>query len=128
MFNLPWFIAPQVKKSRQLTMPAISDAARMWIAEEDIGQVAAKLLREPAAKHVGNEYVLTSKERYNYKQIAALISEELGEPVEYNNEDGPLREMMGDDFHTLMIYFQHETQAYSHVVHRDTVAALLNRP
>lgn len=128
MFNLPWFIAPEVKKNRQLTMPAISDAARMLISEGDISQVAAKLLREPAAEHVGKEYVLTSAERYTYKQIAALVSDELGEPVTYVDEDGPLKEMMGDDFATLMVYFQHETQAYKQVAHRDTVTTLLNRP
>lgn len=128
MFNLPWFIAPEVKKNRQLTMPAISDVARMLISEGDISQVAAKLLREPAAEHVGKEYVLTSAERYTYKQIAALVSDELGEPVTYVDEDGPLKEMMGDDFATLMVYFQHETQAYKQVAHRDTVTTLLNRP
>jgi len=128
MFNLPWFIAPEIKKSRKLTMPAVSDAARMFIAEGDISEVAAKLLREPAIEHIGNEYVLTSEKRYNYLEIAELVSEELGEPVEYNNDEGPLREMMGGHFDTLMTYFRHETQAYSKVVHRDTVATLLNRP
>lgn len=128
MFNLPWFIAPEIKKNRQLTMPAVSDAARMFIAEGDISEVAAKLLREPATNHIGKEYILTSEERYSYVQIAELVSQELGESIEYKNEEGPLREMMGRDFNTLMTYFRHETQAYSKVEHRDTVTTMLSRP
>ncbi len=128
MFNLPWFLAPEVKKHRQLAMPAVTDASRMWVSEGDISEVAARLLRGSAEDHIGREYVLTAAQRYNYPQIAGILTEELGEQVTFVDEEGPLREMMGDKFDTLMTYFRHETQAYGEVTHHETVVDLLGRP
>lgn len=128
MFNLPWFLAPEVKANRRLAMPAITDANRMWISEGDIAEVVATVLTAPVADHVGKEHVLTAPARYDYPAIAALLGEELGEDVAYADDDGPLRETMGDAFDALMTYFEHETQAYGGVTHSETVAALLGRP
>lgn len=128
MFNLPWFLAPEVKANRRLAMPAITDANRMWISEGDIAEVVATVLTAPVADHVGKVHVLTAPARYDYQAIAALLGEELGENVAYADDDGPLRETMGDAFDALMTYFEHETQAYGGVTHSETVAALLGRP
>ncbi len=128
MFNLPWFLAPEVKANRRLAMPAITDANRMWISEGDIADVAATILTAPIADHVGKEHVLTAPARYDYPAIAELLGEELGEDVTYADDDGPLRETMGEAFDALMTYFEHETQAYGGVRHSETVASLLGRP
>lgn len=128
MFNLPWFLAPEVKARRQLAMPAITDADRMWISEGDIADVMAAILAAPVADHVGAEHVLTAATRYDYPAIARLLSDELGEEVRFVDEDGPLREAMGEAFDMLMTYFEHETQAYGGVRHSETVARLLDRP
>ncbi len=128
MFNLPWFLAPEVKASRRLAMPAVTDADRMWISEGDIADVAVAILTQPVADHVGKEHVLTAAKRYDYPAIAGLLSEELGDEVSYADDDGPLREAMGDSFEMLMTYFEHETQAYGGVEHSETVAEVLGRP
>jgi NAD(P)H dehydrogenase (quinone) len=128
MFNLPWFLAEDIKTRRRLAMPAKSDSARRWVSENDIAAVAAKLLTDPVAAHVGKEYRLTGAQRYTYADLAALLSELLGERVAYVDEDSTLRRVMGDHFNTLMTYFEHETRDYAGVQATDTVSRLLGRP
>lgn len=128
MFNLLTFFAPEIRSSRRMTMPAATDADRMWVSEHDIAAVMATVLAEPAAWHAGKQYVLTAAQRYSYADVARLFSERLGEPVVYVDDDKALRASMGDDFDRLMTYFRHETQAYRNVVHRETVSQLLGRP
>lgn len=128
MFNLATFFAPEIKSGRRITMPAMTDANRMWVSEHDISAVMAKVLCEPAALHGGREYVLTAAQRYAYADVAHVFSERLGKPVAYVDDDRALRASMGDDFDRLMTYFRHETEAYRDVVHRETVSQLLGRP
>jgi NAD(P)H dehydrogenase (quinone) len=128
MFNLPWFLAEDIKTRRRLAMPAKSDAARQWVSEADIAAVAAKLLTDPVADHVGKEYRLTGAKRYNYADVAELMSEVLGDRVIYADEDASLRRSMGDNFKALMTYFTHETRDYANVQSTDTVSRLLGRP
>lgn len=128
MFNLPWFLAEDVKASRRLLMPAAADAARQWVAESDIAEVLAKILSDDAARHVGKEYLLTGPQRYTFAQVASLLSETLGEKVTYVDDDSGVRRAMGDRFATLMTYFTHETQAYAGVPPTKTIAELLGRP
>jgi NAD(P)H dehydrogenase (quinone) len=127
MFNLPWFLAPEIKAHRRLAMPTVTDSARRWVSEGDIADVVAKVLADPPALHIGKEHVLTGAQRYRYLQIAELLSEELGEKVDYADDDRPLREAMGDTFDSLMTYFRHETSAYEAVPATDTVERLLGR-
>ncbi|MGA2842569.1 MAG: NmrA family NAD(P)-binding protein [Steroidobacteraceae bacterium] len=128
MFNLPWFLAEDVKASRRLLMPAAADAARQWVAESDIADVLAKILAEDATRHVGKEYLLTGAQRYTFAQVASLLSEVLGEKVTYVDDDSGVRRAMGDRFPTLMTYFSHETQAYAGVPATRTIEDLLGRP
>ena len=128
MFNLPWFMADEVKRNRRIAMPAASDACRLWVSENDIADVAAKVLADPAAAHVGQEYLVTGTERFDFRQVAALLSDVIGKPVGYVNEDAYLRAAMGDNFDTLMTYFRHETRDYRDVPSTDTVQRLLGRP
>ena len=128
MFNLPWFLAEQVAASRQLVMPHCTDAKRRWVAEEDIAEVAAKILTDPAVTHVGKEYLMTGEGRYDFSDVAEMLSQIIGEAVVYMDGEGPLRATMGDDFKTLMTYFRHETKAYQNVPACDAVQLLLGRP
>jgi NAD(P)H dehydrogenase (quinone) len=128
MFNLPWFMAEEVKSSRRLLMPSAADAARQWVAEGDIAEVLAKILTEDVARHVGREYLLTGAQRYTFAQVASLLSEVLGEKVTYVDDDAAVRRAMGANFPTLMTYFSHETQAYASVPATKTIAELLGRP
>lgn len=128
MFNLPWFMAESVKSKRQLTMPAASDASRLWLSENDIAAVAAKVLTDAPEQHVGQDYLLTGTERMNFTQVAQLLSEVLGEPVRYVDDATELRATMGESYDTLMTYFRHETRDYGDVPVTDTVARLLGRP
>ena len=61
-------------------------------------------------------------------ELAALLSEVLGDRVAYADEDSTLRRVMGDHFNTLMTYFEHETRDYASVQPTDTVSRLLGRP
>ncbi len=128
MFNLPWFLAPEIKASRRLAMPRSSDSSRLWISEADVAEVAAKILSEAPSKHVGEEYVLTGTERIDFAQITGLLAEVLGEEVVLADDDRPLRDAMGDKFDALTAYFRHETRDYGGVPVTNTVAQLLGRP
>ena len=128
MFNLPWFMAEDVKASRRLLMPAAADAPRQWVSEDDIAEVVAKVLTDDASRHVGREYLLSAERRYSFAQVAELLSEVLGENVAYVDDDSGVRRAMGDNFQTLMTYFTHETQAYGGVPATRTIEGLLGRP
>jgi NAD(P)H dehydrogenase (quinone) len=127
-FNLGWFIAPEVKASRRLLMPAAADAARQWVDEHDIADVFAAILCGDAKPHVGREYLVTGDRRYTFAQVAALLSEVLGEKVTYVDDDAGVRSAMGELFDKTMIYFSHETQAFSAVPSTRTAEELLGRP
>jgi NAD(P)H dehydrogenase (quinone) len=128
MFNLPWFFADEIKNNDRLAMPASSNAARLWISENDIADVAAKIIADPAADHVGKEYVVTGTERLDYRQVAALLKEVLGKSIDVVDDDTALRAAMGVNFDRLMTYFRHETRDYGVVKSTDTVSRLLGRP
>jgi NAD(P)H dehydrogenase (quinone) len=127
MFNLPWFMSTDVKSMRRLIMPSAADAARHWVCEKDVADILAKILVEPAADHVGKEYVISGERRYTFAQVAALLGEIIGTPVTYVDSDVSLRGSMGENFDRVMDYFSHETQAYSTVPETRTIEQLLGR-
>lgn len=128
MLNLPWFLATEVKAKRRIDLPAATDASRMWVSEFDIAAVMAKILTEPASRHVGHEYMLTSADRSTYADIARMFSEHLGAPVVYNDDDKTMRALFGKYFDTLMTYMISEGNMYTSVPHLETVAEMLGRP
>ncbi len=128
MFNLAMFVATEVKAKRRIALPTVTDRSRMWLSEFDIAAVMAKILSESATGHVGQEYVLTSAYRYTYVDVARIFSEQLGTPVAYVEDDAALRESLGGDFDAFMTYFRTEKLMYAPIVHRETIAGLLDRP
>lgn len=128
MFNVPWFLADEVRRRRVVAMPAVSDAPRLWISEHDLAEVAAKVIAEDARDHVGRNYLLTGKQRFDYRQLAACLSEVLGEKVTYEDSDTALRAVMGENFDRIMTYFTHEVRDYRDVPITDTVQELLGHP
>lgn len=128
MFNLAWFMAQDVKMSRRMSMPAVSDTPRPWLAEQDIADVFARVLAENASRHVGRNYLITGQQRYTYPQVAAVIGDVIGEKVTYNDDDASLREAMGPLFETLMTYYTQETPCWTEMPTTRTFEELLGRP
>jgi uncharacterized protein YbjT (DUF2867 family) len=128
MFNLPSFVATEVKPRRRVAMPATTDCPRMWVSERDVAEVLAQILSGSVAEHLGHEYVLTSPERYSYADLAQIFTDVLGETVTYEDDDQPLRTAMGPGFGQLMTYLSHETGSYADVRHVDTITQMLGRP
>ncbi|WP_286913512.1 MULTISPECIES: NmrA family NAD(P)-binding protein [unclassified Pseudomonas] len=128
MFNLPWFVADDVKSKREFIMPSVSDAPRLYLSEQDIADVVARVIADPVEHHVGQHYLMTGTERLDYRQVTELLSNVLGETVTYVDSDSSLRENLGDHFAPLMTYYRHEVEAYKEVPVTDTVQRLLGRP
>ena len=128
MFNLPSFVATEVKPYRQVAMPASTSCPRMWVSEGDIAEVLAQVLTGDPAEHVGREYTLTSPDRHDFGDVAEVFTEVLGETVTYVDDDQPLREAMGPSFDQLMTYLGFETGSYAGVQHVDTLTRILGRP
>ncbi|OGB21357.1 MAG: hypothetical protein A3I66_04685 [Burkholderiales bacterium RIFCSPLOWO2_02_FULL_57_36] len=127
MFNLPWFLAEEVRATRRLAMPAKSNTPRLWLSEADIAEAAAKILADDAALHLGKEYMITGSRRYAFQDVADMLSEVLGENVSYADDDAAFRRTMGENFNTIMTYFKHETRDYAHLMPTDTFRQLVGR-
>ncbi|TXS91855.1 NAD(P)H-binding protein [Parahaliea maris] len=126
-FNIEWFYGEDIRKLRKIRMPAATDMARQWVAEGDLAEAFVKILTDPAEDHVGREYLVTGGTRYTYQDQAELISRELGERVDWVDDDTGLRDIMGDKFDTLMTYLGHETQVYGAVPATQELEKLLGR-
>ena len=128
MFNLAWWFGTEVRQNRRLAFPAATNRERMWISEGDIAAVIANVLTGSSEKHVGQEYVLTSNERYAYEDLARVLSHQLGEVVPYVDDDETLRKEMGDDFDAVMAYFKVEKQIFGGLTPDGTLEEMLDRP
>lgn len=128
MFNVPWFLAAEIKQHRRLAMPQATHASRLWLSECDVAAAAARILASDAALHVGHEYLLTGTERIDFTQLAELLGEVIGEPVTMVDDDQPLRTATGEAFDLLMTYFRHETRDYLDIPVTDSFAQLTGRP
>jgi NAD(P)H dehydrogenase (quinone) len=128
MFNVPWFLAAEIKQHRRLAMPQATHASRLWLSESDVAAAAAKVLADDAATHVGREYLITGTERIDFHQLAELLGEVIGEPITLADDEQSLRAATGEAFDLLMTYFRHETRDYVDVPVTDTFAQLTGRP
>ena len=128
MFNLRWLVSRDKAGHLRIEMPSVSDYPRLWMSETDIAEVFATLLAGNAKRQIGQEYVLTGESRYTYAELAAVLSEALGQPVAYVDSDAGLRESRGEDFGAFMTYLSHEVPAYTAVPMTRTVEKLLAHP
>jgi len=64
---------------------AAGEGRTCYIAAEDIGAVAAVLLRNPEKHELGKNYVITGPEAITDAEVVAAIGEVLGKSVSYNN-------------------------------------------
>jgi uncharacterized protein YbjT (DUF2867 family) len=53
------------------------------IDTRDIGEIAARILRDEPTAHAGREYVLTGASAHSMSELASAISAALGKPVSY---------------------------------------------
>ncbi|MCU1727393.1 NmrA family NAD(P)-binding protein [Pseudomonas sp. 7P_10.2_Bac1] len=128
MFNLPWFVAADVKNKREFVMPSISDAPRLHLSEHDIAAVVAKVISDNIEQHAGQHYLITGTERLDYRQVTDLISEVIKDKVTYVDSDQSLRVTLGEYFEPVMTYYRHEVEAYKNVPVTDTVQQITGRP
>ncbi|HXH68405.1 MAG TPA: SDR family oxidoreductase [Candidatus Limnocylindrales bacterium] len=63
---------------------AMGDAKISFIDVRDIADATAKILAEPAA-HAGKIYELNGPQAFNYTEVASLISNAVGRPVQFVN-------------------------------------------
>lgn len=61
------------------------DGAVAAVSRADIARVAAAVLLDPAAHH-NQTYDLTGREALTLAEVAAILTEQRGEPVRYHNE------------------------------------------
>lgn len=125
MFNLSWYLAEPVKTQQQLLMPAVTDARRRWVSEEDIADVIARILTDTPEDHIGQDYLMTGAEQFDYKDVAQLLSDVTGKTITYVDDDSMLKASMRDYFDTLMTYYTHESRDYLSVPASDAKLKIL---
>lgn len=124
-FNLTWLAGEAIRTRREL--PMTGDAARLWISEDDIGQVFAKILSD-AAKHVGQEYVLTGPERLRYGDLANILTDELGETVTWVESPAGYSDAVGDRAGAYKTYAKYSSKHAHKQPPTDNIKNLLGRP
>lgn len=124
--NLLWK-AGEVKASRRLLHPAYLAGPQLWVAEQDVAEVTARVLIEGPGKHAGQEYVLTGAERYTIGQVADLLSDAVGERVTWVDSDAGLRAALGPYAERLITALKCEQPHNFHVPIADTVKAVVGR-
>lgn len=69
-------------KAQRKIFDAAGDGKRAYIDIRDIAEVAFTVLQDPA-KHTAHTYLLTGDEAVNYARVAELLTEAIGERVNY---------------------------------------------
>ncbi len=78
---LPIFGAPTIAAQGKRYLP-YGDERHAPVAASDIARVVVGLLTDPEP-HIGERYVLTGPKNLTVAEMASVLSEELGTPVEY---------------------------------------------
>jgi NAD(P)H dehydrogenase (quinone) len=125
MFNLSWYLSEPVKTKQQLLMPAVTDAPRRWVSEEDIADVIVRILTDKPEIHIGQDYLMTGAEQFDYEDVARLLSDVTGKAITYVDDDSMLRTSMGDHFDAVMTYYTHESRDYVSVPASDAKLKIL---
>lgn len=83
MQNISGVHAFEIKHFNRIVVP-VKKALTSFIDAEDIGEITAKVLREPEA-HQKKAYSITGAEAIDYWQAAEILSKELGREIIYTN-------------------------------------------
>lgn len=83
MQNISGIHAFEIKHFDRIVVP-VKKALTSFIDAEDIGEITAKVLREPE-KHQSRGYSITGPEAIDYDEAAKILSEELGRTITYAN-------------------------------------------
>ncbi len=84
-----------IREDSRLYLPA-GRARVAFLDVRDLGEVAAEVFAEPAA-HAGSAYALTGAEAVTFRDVARILTEELGRPIRYERASaiGYLRHLRG---------------------------------
>lgn len=83
MQNISGIHAFEIKHFNRIVVP-VRKALTSFIDAEDIGEITAKVLSEPE-KHANRGYAITGPQAIDYDEVAKILSEEPGRPIQYAN-------------------------------------------
>lgn len=83
MQNFTTTLREGIVKNKEIFLPA-GKAAFTLIDVEDVGRTAAKILTD-SNEYVNEAYELTNQEQLTFHQMTTILSEELGEKINYTN-------------------------------------------
>lgn len=81
MQNLTGDLLPEIRQKQSITLPS-EEAKFNWIDAKDIGEAIATILSD-FDRYRNRAFTITGTENKNFRQVAQLISEELGTTVRY---------------------------------------------
>jgi len=123
-FTLLWFFAENIKQHSQFSFPDIANYPRRYINEGDIAEFIVKVMSDA---YVGKELVITGEHNYDFNDIAKELSNTLGREINYHEGEKSLREIMQDDFPTIMNYLKHERTIFQGVSRTNTFEEIMER-
>ncbi|MBX9719474.1 MAG: SDR family oxidoreductase [Microbacteriaceae bacterium] len=122
MQNLSTTYAAEIRETDQIAVPA-GRARTAFIDTDDIGRVAATVLTEPG--HRGTAYTLSGEQSLGYRDVARLLSAELGREIRYTR---PTAEQYAESLRARGLPQDYiDVQAMIYRVVRLNVSALPNR-
>src|SRR5215207_2100825 len=101
MQDFATFLLPPIIRRRTLVMPY--DRLMNYIDTRDIGCAAAELMLDPSHTEVGGTYHLHNGiDSYPFSQVAAVMTEVLGEKIDYDDSEEAFLRELGDVFRDYM--------------------------
>lgn len=79
--NLTGPYRDDIRDDDRLYVPA-GDGRVAWVDTRDLGEAAARAFADPAGRNVA--WTLTGGESIGFREVAAVLSEELGRPIRYD--------------------------------------------
>ncbi|WP_026552699.1 SDR family oxidoreductase [Arthrobacter sp. H20] len=122
MQNFSTTYAGPIRERGEIFVPA-GRSRTAFIDARDVGRVAASTLAEPG--HIGKAYTLSGERSMTYQQVATVMAEVLGRPIQYHrpSEDAYLSALAAEGASTDYI----AVQKMIHKVVRLNVSAFPNR-
>jgi len=82
MQNLTTTHLDEIREEKRLFLPA-GEGRTNFIDVRDIGEASARVLI--GEEHINKEYTITGERDYSYREVAELLSKELGETIRYEH-------------------------------------------